>query len=136
MVGEWVGTGTARITAKSEPEKIYCRLVATFAGNALRQNGRCSVASSSGALSSTISAAGGGRYEGTMTAPQVGSASFRGTGSGSRLQLAADFVDRNTGEKRRATVTMTLSGGGYRVVTTNAGGSGDYVASDIAFRKK
>jgi hypothetical protein len=136
MVGEWIGDGTARITARSEPERIYCRIIATLAGATLRQTGRCSVASNSGALSSTILAKGGGRYEGTMTAPQLGSAQSRGTGSGNRLQMTADYTDQKTKEKRRATVTMTLSGNGYRVVTANAGAGGDYVQSDIVFRKK
>jgi hypothetical protein len=136
MVGEWIGDGTARITAKSEPERIYCRIVATLAGSTLQQKGRCSVASNSGALSSTISAKGGGKYEGSMTAPQIGSAQSRGSGSGNRLQMTAEFVDQKTKEKRRATVTMTLSGNGYRVVTANAGAGGDYVQSDIVFRKK
>jgi hypothetical protein len=136
MVGEWIGNGTARITAKSEPERIYCRIVSTLAGNTLRQQGRCSVASNSGALSSTISAKGGGKYEGSMTAPQLGSAQSRGTGSGNRLQMNADYADQKTGGKRRATVTITLSGNGYRVVTGNAGAGGDYVQSDIVFKKK
>lgn len=136
MVGEWIGDGTARITAKSEPERIYCRIVATLDGNTLQQKGRCSVASNSGALSSTITAKGGGRFEGTMTAPQIGSAQSRGSGSGNRLQMTADYFDQKTQEKRRATITMTVSDSGYRVVTANAGAGGDYVASDIVFRKK
>jgi hypothetical protein len=136
MVGEWIGNGTARITAKSEPERVYCRIVSTLAGDTLQQKGRCSVASNSGALSSTIAAKGGGKYEGTITAPQIGSAQSRGSGSANRLQMTADYVDAKTGDKRRAIVTMTFAEGGYRVVTANAGSGGDYVASDITFRKK
>jgi hypothetical protein len=137
LVGEWTGNGTVRMGPKAEPERVFCKIVGTMTGsNSIRQQGRCSVASNSGALTSAISAKGGGRYEGTMVAPQVGSATFTGRGSASRLSISAGFVDAKTQEKRRATVTMSLLGSGYRVTITNSGDGGSFVASDITFKKK
>ena len=137
LAGEWIGNGTVKLSPKAEAERIYCRIVSTLvAGNSIEQKGRCSVASNSGALASTISARGGGRYEGVMSAPTVGSANFKGNGSGNRLTLSANFVDSKTQQQRKATVTMSLSGSGYRVTTSNSGEGTNYVASDITFKKK
>jgi len=137
LVGEWIGNGTVRMGPKAEPERVFCKIVATMVGGtSIRQQGRCSVASNSGAMTSTISAKGGGRYDGSMSAPQVGTAAFSGNGSGNHLTLSAGFVDAKTQEKRKAIVSMNLSGATYRVTTTNAGDDGSYVASDITFKKK
>jgi hypothetical protein len=137
LVGEWIGNGTVKLNAKAEPEKIYCRIVGTLLdGETIEQKGRCSVASNSGALATVITARGGGRYDGTMDAPSVGTASLDGSASGSRIRLTATFVDKKTREPREATVTMNLSEAAYRV-TTNTGAGGDsYVSSDITFRRK
>jgi len=96
LAGEWTGGGTYKQSADAAQERIFCKVTNTLVqnGTALEQRGRCSVASGSGPIDGTITAAGGGRYSGTlMSLASEGPASFSGSGGGGRLTLSMTFVD-------------------------------------------
>ena len=138
LAGEWTGHGTYKQSADAAQERIFCKVTNTLAqnGTALEQRGRCSVASGSGPIDGTITAAGGGRYSGTlMSLASEGPASFSGNGGGGRLTLNMTFVDAHTHQAAKGVTTMTLSGNGYHLVSTRNEGGKSWTPTDITFAK-
>ena len=58
LAGTWTGRGSYQQSASAKQERIFCKITNTLVenGNALQQRGRCSVASSSGAVDGLITA--------------------------------------------------------------------------------
>ena len=138
LAGQWTGHGTYKQSADAAQEPIFCKVTNTLAqnGTALDQRGRCSVASGSGPIDGTITAAGGGRYSGTlMSLASEGPATFSGTGGSGRLTLSMTFVDPHTHQAAKGVTTMTLSGNGYHLVSTRNEGGKSWTPSDITFAK-
>jgi hypothetical protein len=138
LVGEWTGRGTMKLSAGAAPERVYCKISNTLAadGNTLEQKGRCSLASNSGSVDGTITAAGGG-YKGSLDSlASKGPATLAGTGGATRLELEASFVDVLTNEPAQSTTTIALSAnGGYRITTSRADPKtgATFTSSEIVF---
>ena len=138
LAGEWTGHGTYKQSADAAEERMFCKVTNTLVqnGTALEQRGRCSVASGSGPIDGTITAAGGGRYSGTlMSLASEGPASFSGNGGGGRLTLSMTFVDAHTHQAAKGVTTMTLSGNGYHLLSTRNEGGKSWTPTDITFAK-
>lgn len=138
LAGDWVGRGTYQQSADAAQERVLCRITNTLVqnGKALQQRGRCSVSSGSGAITGLITATGGGRYTGTIDSMATdGPANLSGSGSGGRLTLNMSFVDGQTHAPAKSVTTMTLSGSGYRLVSTRRDGGKSWTPTDITFKK-
>jgi hypothetical protein len=138
LVGEWTGRGTMKIKPDAEPERVYCKITNTLSadGKTLDQKGRCSLASSSGRVDGEISAAGGGKYAGTLASlASRGAATLAGSGNASRLDLDASFVDTLTGEPDTSVNTIEVLPGGYRLSTVRKDPKtgAKYTSSTIVF---
>ena len=139
LAGEWTGHGTYQASADAAGERVFCKITNTLVQNgaALQQQGRCSVSDGSSAISGLITASGGGRYTGTLSSmASEGPAQFTGSGGGGRLTLNLSFIDGHTHAPANAVTTMTLSGNGYRLVSTRRDGGKSWTPSDIAFKPK
>jgi hypothetical protein len=137
LAGQWSGRGTYQAGADAAPERVICKITNTLVqnGRALQQSGRCSISSGSSGVSGLITAAGGGRYTGTITSmASDGPASFTGTGSGGRLTLNMSFTDGQTHAPAKATSTMAISGSGYHLTTTRRDGGKNWTSNDITFK--
>ena len=121
LEGNWIGQGTVQNGPSAEPERIYCKIANTLVsgGSALKQKGRCAVASNSGKVSGRITATGQGRYEGSLDSPQTkGPAKLSGQAKNDMIVMSAQFVDRFS--KRAGTSTISLfvgDGSAYRLVS-------------------
>ncbi len=119
LAGDWIGRGLIRQSAAAQPERVYCKItnVLSADGNALKQQGRCALATQSGAVHGLITARGDGRYDGSLqTLGSDGPATLTGTGAGDRIVLVAQFVDRLTHQPATSTTTIeVLPGGGYQL---------------------
>jgi hypothetical protein len=138
LVGDWTGRGTIKLKPDSAPERVFCKVTNTLLedGRTLDQKGRCSLASSSGRIDGEIKAAGGGRYSGTLASlASRGPATLAGTGTASRLDLDASFVDALTGQPDTSVTTIELVSGGYRLTTVrkNPATGASYPSSTITF---
>ncbi len=138
LAGAWIGHGTYKQSADAAPERVYCKITNTLVqtGSALQQRGRCAVSSNSGTIDGLITATGGGHYKGTLNSMATdGPADLSGTGSGGRLTLTMTFVDGITHKPAQSLTTMTLSGNGYRLLTTRNDGGKAWTPTDITFTK-
>ena len=136
LAGKWTGHGTFRESAGAAEEHIFCKITNTLTdnGNALSQSGRCAISSGSSAIDGVIKATGGGRYSGSLDSlASDGPASFSGSGSGGRLTLSMSFTDAHTHAAAKSVTTMTLTGGGYRLLSHRT--DGDWTPTDITFTK-
>jgi hypothetical protein len=136
LAGDWTGRGTYKESAQAPGERIFCKITNTLAqnGNALQQSGRCAITSGSSAISGLIQSNGGGSYSGSLSSlASDGPAQFTGTGSGGRLTLSLSFVDGVTHQPAKSVTTMTLSGNGYRLLSTRK--DGGWTPTDITFSK-
>jgi hypothetical protein len=137
LVGEWTGRGTMKLSATSEPERVFCKVSNSLSdsGNTLRQSGRCSLASNSGPISGSIASVGSNLYSGSLDSlASKGPASLAGSGLPNRIELNADYTDARDGSQARALITLQLTGAGYTLSSTRINSDGSrYVASDIRF---
>ncbi len=138
LAGTWTGRGSYKQSASAKQERVFCKITNTLVhnGSALQQSGRCSVASNSGAISGTITAAGGGRYKGTLNSLATdGPATLSGSGGGGRLTLTMSFVDGKTHQPAKSVTTMTLRSNGYHLVSTRRDGGRSWTPTNIIFSK-
>jgi hypothetical protein len=138
LVGQWVGRGTMKLKPDSEAERVYCKITNTLSddGKTLAQKGRCSLTSSSGRVDGEITAAGGGKYAGTLASlASRGPASLAGTGNATHVELTASFVDTFTGQPDTSVNTIEILPGGYRLTTARKDPKtgADYTSSTINF---
>lgn len=138
LVGSWTGRGSYKESAGAAPERIFCKITNTLTdnGSALKQNGRCAVTSGSSAITGLIKSTGGGHYTGTFNSlASEGPATVNGTGSGGRLTLSMSFTDTLTHAPVTSVTTMTLTGGGYRLLSRRSDGGKSWTPTDITFTK-
>ncbi len=138
LAGSWTGRGTYQKSASAAGERVFCKITNTLVqnGTALQQSGRCSISSGSTAIAGTIKSNGGGRYSGSLSSmASDGPASFTGSGSGGRLTLSMTFMDPNTHVQAKSVTTMTLTGGGYRLLGRRSEGGHSWTPTDVTFSK-
>ncbi len=141
MAGNWIGRGKFKQSPSAEPELVYCKVSNTLVqgGAALKQSGRCAVASNSGRVSGTIELKGAGVYQGSLQSLSTkGPATITGTASNNQLALNAQFIDNRTNKPGKATIQAVIGDGKYRMVskTVDAKTNQEFVASDITFTKQ
>lgn len=120
LVGEWIGRGTMQLLPNVPPEPVSCKVTNTLQenGRTLDQKGRCALTSSSSRIDGDITADGAGKYSGTLESlASRGPATLAGTGTASRLDLNASFVDALTGQPDTSVTTIEVLPGGYRLST-------------------
>lgn len=138
LAGDWTGRGTYRASPDAAPERIFCKVTNTLTdnGGALRQSGRCAVTSGSSPIDGVITAAGGGRYTGTLDSlASDGPAHFTGSGGGGRLTLNLSFVDARTHAPASSVTSMVITGSGYHLSSTRKAGGKAWTPTDISFTK-
>lgn len=137
LVGEWTGRGEMRLTASAAPERVYCKVRNDLVegGQALKQSGRCSLASNSGAIDGLIAAMGSNLYGGTLSSlASRGPAQIAGSLNGEKLELNAEYIDTLGGGEARSVIVIDFVPGGYRLTSTRIEAGGSYKASEIVFK--
>lgn len=120
FAGEWTGNGKIRLTREAEPERILCRLTNTLVedGRALRQSGRCGIASNTGTLDGIIRGADDGSYAGTLESlASRGPSSLTGVREGDRVVMTGEFIDVQTGEPAVSVTVFEPTGDGYTLTS-------------------
>jgi len=141
MAGNWIGRGTFKQSPSAEPELVYCKVSNTLVqgGAALKQSGRCAVATNSGRVSGTIESKGAGVYQGSLESLSTkGPATISGKASNNQIALNAQFIDNRTKKPGKATIQAVVGDGKYRMVskTVDPKTNQEFVASDITFTKQ
>ncbi len=138
LAGNWIGRGTFKQSPDAKPEPVYCKIANTLAsgGAVLTQKGRCAVSSNSGSISGTIQANGSGSYQGSLQSlTSKGPATLSGKAAKGGINFSASFIDRKTQKPSKASVTLVVADGKYRLVSNrvNPADNAEFAASDIVF---
>jgi hypothetical protein len=139
LAGDWIGRGTYVRSPEADSETVYCRVSNALAsgGTVLNQTGRCAVASNSAGMEITITALGAGQYSGHGNGIGLGSrgqANISGTGSGNRMEFAAELIDTASNRSENANATIDLAVDGYRLrILAPLASGGTHLVSEIIF---